>query len=255
MYQQAITRGVSAKLNDCYLEYKQPELIDIGAARHQHDAYVATLQDLGLKVTVLPEDDDLPDCCFVEDSAVVTESFALITNMGTSERNGEREVVAEFLTRDLKGIRMQPPAQLEGGDVLRIGRTLYVGLSSRTNREGINFLRHISSDHGYTVVETPVVGALHLKTAVTYAGKGVVVCSAAMRPIMENLLEGMDIFVPPLTEEGGANVLNVNDTTVIPAGYPHVAEALMVRGLTLRELDISEFEKAEAGLTCMSILF
>ena len=121
MYQQAITRGVSAKLNDCYLEYKQPELIDIGAARHQHDAYVATLQDLGLKVTVLPEDDDLPDCCFVEDSAVVTESFALITNMGTSERNGEREVVAEFLTRDLEGIRMQPPAQLEGGDVLRIG--------------------------------------------------------------------------------------------------------------------------------------
>jgi dimethylargininase len=250
---KALVNRPSAALAECELTFLERDAIDVGTARRQHEAYVETLRAAGADVRVLAVNEECPDGVFVEDVAVVLDEVAVITTMGTVSRRGEvpavRRAIAEY--RDV--VAMALPATLEGGDVLRVGRTLFAGLSSRTNREGIAALDAIAAPLGYTVVPVEVPGALHLKTCITALDDDTCLVNRAwldLAPFGHFRL----IDVDPV-EPWGANVLRVERDLVMNAAYPATVETVRALGYPVRVVDISEFGKAEAGLTCMSLLF
>ncbi|HWC96610.1 MAG TPA: arginine deiminase family protein, partial [Candidatus Sulfopaludibacter sp.] len=166
----AITRAVSPAIGLCELEYLERRPIDFAKAEAQHHAYEQCLAELGANVISLPAEPDLPDSVFVEDPALVLDEVAVITRMGAESRRPEADSLAATLSRYRPLVRLAAPATLEGGDVMRIGRTLYVGASSRSNAEAIDQLRRHLAPFGYQVVAVPVHGCLHLKSACTYLG-------------------------------------------------------------------------------------
>jgi dimethylargininase len=168
----ALLRGVPPTLERCELSFREREPIDLARARAQHAAYADLLRELGYAVVELAADPAFPDCCFVEDVAVVLDELALLTRPGAESRRGEVAAVAEALARYRPLATTEDPATLEGGDVLRVGRTLYVGRSARTNAAGIARLAAVAEPHGYRVVPVPVSGCLHLKSAVTALDSG-----------------------------------------------------------------------------------
>jgi dimethylargininase len=248
----AIVRSVSPSLARCELTYLEREPIDLGRAVAQHAAYVALLRGLGLDVVELPADDALPDACFVEDAAVVLDEAALVTMPGALSRRGELPAVAEALARFRHVERTELPATIEGGDVLRVGFTLFVGRSPRTNEDGVARLRAFAEPHGYSVVPVNVTGCLHLKSAVTALDDDRLLANTAwvdMRPFA-----GFDVVEVPPEEPGAANVLRVDGALVAHSGFPRTIERIAALGCAPRLLDVSEFLKAEAALTCKSLL-
>lgn len=250
----AIVREVSDSYSECLLQYQQRRPIDLELARIQHRAYVDALTGLGLRVLLLPADHRFPDACFVEDTAVLLDEIAVITRMGAQRRNGEQQAVARYLAQWRELVHMEPPAQLEGGDVLRVGRLLVVGESTRTNHEGIEFLKQVAGEWGYRVIVVPVRAALHLKTVVTAVGGTMVIAAPSIIPELKPYLTGFSIIEVTEEDASAANVLSRGKTVLLPAGYPAVAMRLARQGLTVKELDISEFRKGEGGLTCLSII-
>lgn len=250
----AIVREIADTYADCTLTYKLREAINLERARMQHRTYVRALQDLGLRVVTLPADLRYPDGCFVEDTVVLLGDLAMITRMGVPTRNGEQEAVGRCLARSKQLVFMTAPAQLEGGDVLKIGTHLLVGASGRTNRAGIDFLQTIACPRGYRISVLEVSGTLHLKTAVTYVGRETLIASRALAPQVRMTLPEWDLI--ELSDEcaPAANVLNVHGTVLIPLGFPVAVREIARRGFPLKELEISEFHKGEAGLTCLSII-
>jgi len=249
----AITRAVSPGLDRCELEHLDRQEIDIPQAVEQHRRYEDCLRDLGVSVISLPAEPDLPDSMFVEDPAVVVNEVAVMTRMGAASRRGESASLAQALApfRPLRWMR--EPATLEGGDVLRMGTALFVGVSARTNADGIAQLAAELERFGYSVRPVKVRGCLHLKSAC---------CPIGDRKILANrdwfdtsAFEGYDIVDVPRHEPRGANVLAIGDTVMVPACFPGTARVLEDLGRQVRMLDISELMKAEAGLTCSSILF
>ena len=250
----AIVREVSDTYADCSLQYQQRESINIEFARVQHRAYIDALEELGLRVFVLPAEHGFPDACFVEDAAVLLDEIAVITWMGAKTRNGEQEAVASCLSQWMELVYMEPPAQLEGGDVLKIGKLLFVAESSRTNRAGLEFLQAVAQPRGYRVIAVPVRKALHLKTLVTAVGQSIVIAAPS---ILAEVKEHMSNFtIIELTEECAyaANVMSIDGTVLVPRGYQSVAAQIVSLGFTVKELEMSEFRKGEAGLTCLSII-
>ena len=250
----AIVREVSNSYSECLLQYQQRRPIDVGLAKVQHRAYVDALTGLGLRVVVLPADHRFQDACFVEDAAVVLDEIAVITRMGAERRNGEQQAVARCLAQWRELVHMEPPAQLEGGDVLRVGKFLFVGESSRTTREGIEFLKEVAGNRGYQVIAVPVHGALHLKTVVTAVAPTTIIAAPSMLPELKPYLPGFSIIEVPEEDAAAANVLSRGKAVLLSEGHPTVAAQLARLGLTVTELDISEFRKGEGGLTCLSII-
>ena len=249
----ALTRGVSPNLGECELQDLARQEIDIATATEQHRAYEACLAELGARVFSLPADSRFPDGVFVEDPAIVVDEIAVMTRMGAESRRGEGESLAEALApfRPLSWIR--EPATLEGGDVMRIGKTLYVGVSRRTNEEGIRQLGALLAPLGYRVEPVEVHGCLHLKSACCYLGRRTILANRQW--IDANDFREFRIIGVPPGEPRGANVLRVGDTLVVPAAFPGVQEDLRDAGFRVRAVDVSEFAKAEGGVTCTSILF
>jgi dimethylargininase len=249
----AITRAVSPAINQCEIGFIEREPIDLEKANQQHERYEALLADLDATVVSLAAEPDYPDSVFVEDPAIVLDEVAIMTRMGAASRLGESESLARALAhyRPLRWLR--EPATLEGGDVMRIGRTLYVGVSHRTNRAGIEQLGAELKEFGYTVTPIEVRGALHLKTAVCSLGNGAVLANRAWLDC-EQLSQFRIVDVAP-GEERGANVLEVGGTVIVPDSFPRTAEIVEREGLRVRLLDVSELMKAEAGVTCCSLLF
>jgi dimethylargininase len=249
----AIVRGVSPSLARCELTYLEREPIDLGRAVAQHAAYVDLLRGgLGLDVVEIPADDALPDGCFVEDTAVVLDEAALLTMPEAASRRGELDAVAGVLSRFRFLERTALPATIEGGDVLRVGRTVFVGRSARTNSGGIDRLRAFAEPFGYAVVPVEVTGCLHLKSAVTALDDGRLLANTAW--IDPRPLAGLEIVEVAEEEPGAANVLRVDDALVAHPGFPRTLERLSALGYEPRALDVSEFLKAEAALTCKSLL-
>lgn len=248
----AVTRGVSSTLNEGQLTYKTREPIDLKLARQQHRAYEEALESLGATIVHLPARDEFPDAVFVEDAAVVVDECAVITTPGAPSRAAEGELLTDTLKRYRLLQRLTPPATLDGGDIIQAGRTVYVGLSKRTNPAGLEQLHALLTPLGYTVVPVAVKGALHLKTAITYAGRNTVLA----KPEWTDLAAFKDLRVleVPKHEPWGASVLNVNGTLVMPASFPATRAVLERVGFQCRALDLSELQKAEGGPTCLSIL-
>ena len=249
----AITRGVSPNINQCELEFLDRRPIDLAKAAAEHHAYERFLAEMGATVLSLPAEPDLPDSVFVEDPAVVVDELAVMTRMGAPSRRREVESLAEALKpyRPLRWI--QEPATIEGGDVLRIGRKLFVGASARTNAAGIDQLRRELAPAGYSVEAVEVKQCLHLKSAVTFIGDGTIVINRSMIDTAP-LREFRMIDVSP-DEPWAANTLPLGGVVLIPTAYPKTAAILEREGFQVRTIDISELMKAESGLTCSSLIF
>jgi dimethylargininase len=251
----ALVREPSASLPLCELSYVHRSPIDLEAARAEHAGYCAALRAAGAEVRVLPALDHLPDATFVEDTAIVVDEVAVLGKLGVESRVAEVEAIAGALERYRRVRHLdQTGATLEGGDVLRIGRTVYIGRSGRTNDAGIEAFRSILEPLGYRPRVVPVQGCLHLKTACSSAGDGIVVLNPSW--VSSNFFEQDGLSVVPVasSEPWAANVLRVADTLLIPAGNRATARQLRVTGLDPSEVEIGEFQKAEAGLTCLSLL-
>jgi dimethylargininase len=249
----AITRQVSPRLGSCEISFKDRQEIDIDLAGRQHAAYEALLTDLGVHVVSLPALADQPDCVFVEDPAIVLDEIAIMTRLGAEARRGESESLAKELAEYRELRHMEAPATLDGGDVMRVGRTLYVGLSQRTNVAGIQQLARLVEPFGYWVTPSEVRGCLHLKSACCYVGDDTALANRQWMDV--DALCSLRILDVPASEPNGANALCIGGTVVIPSGYPGTQALLERSGFSVRLVDVSELIKAEGSVTCMSLLF
>jgi dimethylargininase len=228
-------------------------LPDYELLRLQHQHYINTLRELGLQVEVLPAEPDYPDAYFVEDPAVVTSEVAIITIPGAPARQGEQHSIAEALSRHRPLAHIQPPGNVEGGDVLQVGRHFFIGLSERTNEDGARQLGQILARHGYTCTTVPVGLGLHLKSSVNIVAPDVLLLSEefAGRPAFA----GYQHIVLDKDEAYASNTLYINGTLIMPAGFPRTRARLETLGQPIIELDVSEVQKMDGGLTCMSLRF
>jgi dimethylargininase len=247
----AITREVSPAMNRCELTFLHRQEIDIAKAVEQHRRYELCLASLGVVVVPLPAEPDLPDSVFVEDPAVVVDEVAVVTRLGAESRRKEAELLAKALEVYRPLSRIQEPGTLEGGDVVRVGRSIFVGRSQRTNEEGLRQLGALLSPCQYTVTAVAVHGCLHLKSAC---------CSLDSETLLVNRewidvsrFEGFRLI--DVEEPWAADVLAIGETVLMPTGFPETRRKIESLGWKVETVDVSELQKAEAGVTCMSVVF
>jgi len=249
----AITRAVSPAIVNCELTFVARQPIDLAKAEEQHRAYQQLLEKLGARVITLPAEAALPDSMFVEDPAIVLDELAIILPLGTESRRPEAASIAQALTTFRKVARVDLPGTAEGGDIFRVGRRLFAGLSSRTNEEGVRQLGSILAPYGYDVISVAVTGCLHLKSAVTYIGRNTLLANRGWFDTKP--FSGFEWVDVALEEPHAANALALGGTVIFPASFPRTRARLEARGFQVTPLDISELQKAESGLTCSSLLF
>lgn len=220
---------------------------------NQHRAYTEALNSIGLNVIELDPLPDYPDAHFVEDTAVVTPEVAIITNPGATSRQGEEQSIVNVLEHYRKIEHIQAPGTLDGGDVLMIRNHFLIGISERTNQQGAEQLGRILTDHGKTHTMIAVGAGLHLKSSINYVGQNTVIAT----PDFENheALERYDKITTNYSDSYAANTLWVNDHLLVPRGFPDTNAKLRALGLPIIELDVSEMQKMDGGLTCLSIRF
>ena len=249
----AITRAVSPAIANCELSFIDRKPIHLAIAQEQHHSYEKLLGKLGARVISLPAEPGLPDSMFVEDPAIVLDELAVILPLGTETRRREAASLAQALAKFRKLEYVSLPGTLEGGDVLRIGRKLFVGLTRRSNAEGIRQLAAILAPYKYEVIAVPVTGCLHLKSAVTHLGRNTLLANRAW---FDNTpLAGQEWIDVDPAEPHAANALALADTIIFPASFPRTRARIEARGFHVTSIDISELQKAESGLTCSSLLF
>jgi dimethylargininase len=219
----------------------------------QHQAYVEALREAGLTVEMLPALEEFPDAYFVEDVAIVRPELAIVTRPGAPSRRGEIEHIGEAIAVHRRLVRLEPPATLDGGDVLVIEKQVFVGLSARSNAAAVASLRECLEPLGYSVTAIPVAAGLHLKSSINLVGPGTLVAAAefAGRPEFAEL----ELLELGAGESGAANVVRVNDRLLVPAGHPGLVRRFDGYDFTVLELDMSEVEKMDGGLTCLSLRF
>ena len=253
---RAFTRAVSPRLADCQLTHQPRVPINAAKAAQQHAAYEQALADAGFEIVKLPELRDDLDAVFVEDTALILDGHAIITRPGAASRAGEVESTAAGLSPHFEVHRVTA-GHVDGGDVLRIGKRLYVGLSSRTDSAGIAALRSIAAPLGFTVIEAELRDCLHLKTGATFArpdGSGRPTLLYSERSVDPTQFEGVEPLAVADAEAAAANCIRAGDRLILPAGNPRTAQLLRDRGFRVVEVDVSELQKAEAGVTCMSLI-
>src|SRR5437773_5815516 len=246
----AITRAVSPAIVHCELSFIDRKPIDLAVAEEQHHAYEKLLGKLGARVMALPAEPDLPDSMFVEDPAIVLDELAVILPLGTETRRREAPSLAQALAKFRKLEYVSLPGTLEGGDILRIGRKLFVGLTARSNAEGIRQLSAILAPHHYEVIAVPVTGCLHLKSAVTYLGRNTLLANRAW--FDTTALSSFDWIDVDPGELHAANALALGGTVIFPRSFPRTNARIKARSFSVTPVDISELQKAESGLTCSS---
>jgi dimethylargininase len=246
----AITRAVSPAMNRCELTFLERQEIDLERAIEQHCRYRDCLAEMGVRVIALPAEPDLPDSVFVEDPAVVVDEVAVMTRMGAVSRRRESESLGAALARFRPLHWMEAPATLEGGDVIRAGRMLFAGASLRSNADGIAQLATAIGPHGYEVRPVEIRDCLHLKSGCCYLGRGMMLANRAW----VDAAAFHEYRILDVAEEWAADVLAIGDAVLMPAGFPKTRSRLEREGFTVRTVDVSELQKAEAGVTCMSVV-
>jgi dimethylargininase len=225
-------------------------------AESQHRRYVRALEAAGLQVSQVVPDRAFPDCVFIEDTAVVSGGRALVARMAP-HREGEQAAVLEAFTPTYDIVRLPPGATLDGGDVLHVEGTTYVGISSRTNQRGAEALAEFLAPHGRQVVPVPVRHCLHLKSAATYLGDGTLLAAPGL--LDEGLFDVTQVIHTAAGESGCANCLRIGDRLLVLAGYPQTRGSLerfaAAGGPRVVALDVSEFEKGGGSLTCLSLIW
>ncbi|MBA2502503.1 MAG: dimethylargininase [Pyrinomonadaceae bacterium] len=249
----ALTHIVSPLIEDCELTYVERERIDYDRAVAQHEAYCRALERCGAKVVKLTTNSALPDSCFVEDTAIVTKDLAVLTSMGTASRREEPSGMEKELGKYRDVERVQLPATIEGGDCLQTGKNVFVGVSCRTNREGVAELERLLKPRGYRVMPVEVKSCLHLKTACTFINDETLLANPRWIDLAP--FKNYNVITIPEDEPWAANAVRVNGSVCIDAGSPKTAELVSRAHSHVETIDISEFRKAEGSLTCLSIVF
>jgi dimethylargininase len=240
-------------MRECEISHIPRQDIDIGLARKQHAQYERVLVDLGCKLKRLTEERLLPDSVFVEDTAIVLDEIAIIARPGAESRRSETGSVSEVLSEYRTISRIISPGTLDGGDVLQMGKTLYVGVTHRSNESGIMQLIDLVSPYEYEVIKVQVDGCLHLKSAATPVGEEILLINRSwvdVKPFEEKTLIDIDPGEPY-----AANALFINGEIVYPAAFPETRRCLEDTGFIIRVVDVSELQKAEGGVTCCSVIF
>lgn len=249
----AITREVSPALARCELTHVARQPIDPERARDQHHRYERRLTDLGCAILRLPAEPDMPDSVFVEDVAVVLDEIAILTRSGAPSRRPEVVAVAEAVRPYRPTATIPSPATLDGGDVLVLEKTIFVGRSSRTDARGVDELCRIVSPFGYEVRPVSLSGCLHLKSAVTrISDDGVLIHPGWADP---GAFAAHDRIEIEPSEPFAANALLVGGTVVYPSAFPRTLRRLEARGIRVVTVDVSELAKAEGAVTCCSLCF
>jgi dimethylargininase len=245
----AFTRALSPRITECELTYLDRAPIDFARAAEQHETYQRLLQSLGCEIVAIHPAPDCPDGVFVEDAVVALDQVAVITRPGAESRRGETQSVALAIAayRPLRFIAA--PATIDGGDVLRVGRTLYVGRSKRTNAEGIAQMARAVVPFGYDVVAVNFRGCLHLKSAVTQLDERTLL----FNPDFVDAFDGFEMVAVDPHEPDAANVLRLGDTVLIAAEHQRTA-AMLARRYKVAAVSMSELLKAESGVTCSSVI-
>jgi dimethylargininase len=249
----ALVRDVASALADCELSFVDRAPIDVELARRQHAAYRDVLAALGCEVVDLAPLPDHADGVFVEDTALVFDELAVATRPGAESRRGEVASTEAALARWRQVRRIEAPGTLAGGDVLRIGRTVYVGRSARSNTDAMAQLQTLLAPHGYQVVPVDIRGCLHLKSAVTCVADGLLLVQPAW--VDRVSFPGFDAIEVDPAEEHAANALRIGEAIVYPDCFPRTRERLERAGVRVAAVDVSELQKAEGAVTCCSIVF
>lgn len=248
----ALTREISSAVGLCQLTHLAREPIDLSLARVQHQEYERALASLGCTVRRLPADETMPDSVFIEDTAVVLPEIAILARPGAESRRLEVSAVAAALEPMRGLVHIGSPGTLDGGDVLVVGRTIFVGRSTRTNDAGVEQLRAAVAPFGYAVDPVSTSGCLHLKSAVTAIDERTVVINP--RWVSRQPFEACrQIDVDP-SEPGAANVVSVGGEVIAAVSFPRTCARLEEHGIRVIRVDASELAKAEGALTCCSIL-
>ena len=248
----AVTREVSRAILNCELTHLERKPIDVQRARAQHAEYEAALKHLGLAVLSLPEEENLADSVFVEDTALVLDECAILLRPGADSRKPETESIARALAPYRKLFRVEAPAHVDGGDILRVGRQIYIGLSSRSDTNAIEQIQDFLEPYGYQVHAVEVTGCLHLKSAVTQVAGDTLLINPAW--VDKGNFAGMKFIEIDPSESYAANALLIGDTVLYPAAFPVTRKKLMDAGIKIVSVEADELAKAEGALTCCSLI-
>lgn len=248
----AITRDISPRFNECEITHIERTPIDVNVARAQHHEYVKALQGLGCEVIELPAESDLPDSVFVEDTAFILPELAVITRPGVDSRKPEIESIRMALAPRTRYVELKAPATLDGGDVLVLGKKIYIGLSSRSNQAAIDQLNELLREDGYQAIGVQMHDCLHLKTAVTRVDDRTLLINPQWVDT-HHFKDFTWIEVDP-SEPFAANCLPVGDSIIYPTAFPKTCAKLEASGYHVKTVDVSELAKAEGAVTCCSLI-
>ena len=249
----AITRGVPQSFQACQITHIERSPIDVTLAQEQHAAYIVILADLGCQIVDLPADDALPDCVFIEDTAVVFDEVAVATVPGTPSRRDEVDPVAGALANHRNVVFLSGDATLDGGDVLVMGKDVYVGVGQRSQASAVFELHGQLENWDYTVHPVQFSACLHLKTAATRLRDDLVLINPAW--VDPTAFGGRRVLEVDPEEPFAGNVLAIGHDVIMPKSFPKTADRIRREGLTTKLIDISELQKAEGGVTCCSLVF
>jgi dimethylargininase len=249
----AITHAPSPYMDRCELTYVARSSIDHKVAVRQHREYCAILERCGAEVHVLDVNLEHPDCVFIEDTSIVLDEVAILTSMGTPSRRSEPPGIEPALKNFRQVEKITLPAAIEGGDIARVGRTLLAGLSSRTNSAGISALQDLVRKYGYEVRAVPIRDCLHLKSACTALPDGRLLVNPNW--LETAALEAFQYLPIPSEEPWAADILSIGHTVCMAANHPRTADLVNKQGFPVEVIDLSEFAKAEGGVTCLSLVF
>src|SRR5688572_20334133 len=247
-----ITRAISPRFAECEITHIARTPIDLDRARLQHQSYVNALRKLGCDVVELPAEPDLPDSVFVEDTAFILPEVAVMTRPGADSRKPETESILQTLAPLIPLVCVQEPATVDGGDVLVLGKKIYIGLSTRSNQEVVDQLNELLSEYGYSVIGVELRDCLHLKSAVSRVDDKNLLINTNW--VDTSYFEGFDLIEVDPSEPYAANCLPVGKSIIFPTAFPKTVAKLEERGYHVITLDVSELAKAEGAVTCCSLI-
>ncbi len=248
----AITRDVSPRFNECEITHIERTPINVDIARAQHHEYVQALKHLGGDVIELPAESDLPDSVFVEDTAFILPEVAVITRPGADSRKPETESIVRALTPHIKLVHVREPATVDGGDVLVLGKQIYVGMSTRSNQDAIEQLNQLLGEYGFQVTGVQMHDCLHLKTAVTKVDDKTLLINRNW--VDTHHFENFRWIEVDPSEPFAANCLPVGNSIIYPTTFPKTCTKLEAAGCHVINVDVSELAKAEGAVTCCSLI-
>jgi dimethylargininase len=240
-------------MGSCELTFLPRAGIDTDLASHQHQKYQSILSALGCEIVTMPTHAGLADSVFVEDTAVVLDEIAVLCRPGAVSRRDEVPGIGRVLRQYRTLAAIQSPGTLDGGDVLRIGKVIYAGLSTRSNHEGIEQLRDIIAGYGYSMETVETTECLHLKSAVTAVAPGMLLINPDW--VDRSSFRDFELIFVDGKEAHAANALRVKDSVIYPSSFPRTMEELVKRNIDVRPVDLSELQKAEGAVTCCSLIF